>query len=394
MIAASRKKIVVLGMLGRMPVAGVVWQTLHYLLGFQRLGYDVYYVETHGATPRHFFGDESDDGWRKAAGFIEGVLRRFDLQHHWAYRGMFDSDQSYGLSDRELGDLYRSAELIVNLHGGTEPLAEHSATGRLVYLETDPVEVQIQLHDNSQAAIDYLSPHCAFFTFGENYGQADCLLPVSGRFQFLPTRQPVLVDFWERNGNGAGEALTTVGNWCQPRRQVVFRGEVYHWSKHYEFLKFLDLPTRTAPQPFELALSRNSLNEDDSRLLESNGWRVCDSLSFSGDMDAYRRYIISSRGEFTVAKDQNIRLRSGWFSDRSATYLAAGRPVITQETGFSNILPTGRGLFAFSTLDEAAGAVHEINADYETHSRAAREIAHEYFSAERVLGSLLERVGV
>lgn len=390
----GRKKIVVLGMMSRMPVAGVVWQTLHYLLGFQRLGYEVYYVETHGATPRHFFGDETDNGWQKAAGFVDEVLRRFDLQHQWAYRGRFNSGQSYGLSDRTLDDLYRSADLIVNLHGGTQPLAEHCATGRLVFLETDPVEIQIQLHDNSQDAIDYLSPHRAFFTFGENYGNADCGLPVSERFHFQPTRQPVLCDIWEHNGNGAAEALTTIGNWCQPRRQVVFRGEVYHWSKHYEFLKFIELPTRTTPQPFELALSRNSLNGDDSRLLASKGWRVRDALAFSDDMDAYRHYITSSRGEFTVAKDQNIRLRSGWFSDRSATYLAAGRPVITQETGFSNILPTGRGLFAFSTLDEAADAVEQINADYQAHSRAAREIAHEYFSAERVLSSLLERVGL
>jgi hypothetical protein len=218
-------------------------------------------------------------------------------------------------------------------------------------------------------------------------------LPVSDRFHFQPTRQPVLCDFWQHNGNGCAENFTTIGNWKQPQRQIQFRGEVYHWSKHYEFQKFLDLPERTG-RAFELALSRSSLNADDSRLLESKGWRVTDALSFSGNLDAYRHYITESRGEFTVAKDQNIRLRTGWFSDRSATYLAAGRPVITQETGFSNILPTGRGLFAFSTLDEAVAAVEAINADYATHSRAARDIAHEYFSAERVLSSLLERVGV
>jgi len=393
MIAASRKKIVVLGMLARMPVAGVVWQTLHYLLGFQRLGYDVYYVETHGTPPRTFFDHEYDNGFEKAAAFIDGVLRRFDLQHHWAYRTRCENEPSYGLNDRTLDELYRSAELIVNLHGGTEPLAEHSATGRLVYLETDPVEMQIQLHNNSQAAIDYLSPHCAFFTFGENYGNADCLLPVSEQFHFLPTRQPVLVDFWRSNGRLPAAALTTIGNWRQPDRTVRLAGEDYYWSKHYEFLKFLDLPSRTR-QSFELALSRNSLDDESRGLIESKGWSVRDSLSFSDDADAYRQYITTSHGEFTVAKDQNIRLRTGWFSDRSATYLAAGRPVITQETGFSNILPTGRGLFAFSTLEEAADAVEQINADYALHSRAAREIAEEYFSAERVLASLLERVGL
>src|SRR5207248_10958694 len=178
--------------------------------------------------------------------------------------------------------------------------------------------------------------------------------------------------------------LTTVGNRQQlmRHREIYFRGEVYHWSKHYEFLKFLDLPSRTR-QPFEFALS--TYDDEDKLMLESHGWQVRDALSFSNDTDAYRQYITRSRGEFTVAKDQNVRLRSGCFSDRSATYLAAGRPVITQETAFSNILPTGAGLFAFSTLDEAAAAVERINADYDRHSRAAAELAREYFGHAVVL---------
>ncbi|HET6880676.1 MAG TPA: hypothetical protein VFI31_11005, partial [Pirellulales bacterium] len=244
-MTTGRKKIVLLGMMSRMPVAGVVWQTLHYLLGFQRLGYEVYYVESHGVTPRDFFGDESDDGWRKAAAFIDGALRRFDLGEHWAYRSCCDKERSYGLNDRQLSNLYQSADVIVNLHGGTEPLPEHYATGRLVFLETDPVEVQMQLFENCQKAINYLQPHCAFFTFGENYGSADCELPVSGRFQFQPTRQPVLCDFWRHKANGEADALTTIGNWRQPDRKVRLRGQEYYWSKHYEFLKFLDLPDRT-----------------------------------------------------------------------------------------------------------------------------------------------------
>lgn len=174
-----------------------------------------------------------------------------------------------------------------------------------------------------------------------------------------------------------------------PRR---FRGEPYHWSKHFEFIKFIDLPSRTR-QPFELALS--SCGETDRQMLESRGWRVRRAVDFSKglDFDAYRDYICGSRGEFTVAKDQNIRLRSGWFSDRAATYLAAGRPVITQETGFSNILPTGEGLFAFSTMDEILAAVDAINSDYPRHRRAASEIAREYFSYDVVLKKLLQQIG-
>jgi hypothetical protein len=186
--------------------------------------------------------------------------------------------------------------------------------------------------------------------------------------------------------------FTTVGNWQQPYHDVVFQGETYHWSKHFEYLKFLDLPRRRPEQPFELALS--SYSEDDKRMLEAQGWRVTHAMDISQDLDAYRGYVQRSRGEFTVAKDQNIRLRSGWFSERSAQYLAAGRPVITQETGFSNALPTGRGLFGFSTMDEILAAVDAINSNYEMHCRAAADIAREYFNYDKVLGRLLVDMGI
>jgi GT2 family glycosyltransferase len=198
------------------------------------------------------------------------------------------------------------------------------------------------------------------------------------------------MDFWRRRP-GAREKLTTVGNWRQPWRDVILDGERYSWSKHDEFMKFIDLPQRTS-QPFELALS--SYDPADQQMLEGHGWQVRHALDFSTDPDAYRDYITGSRGEYSVAKDQNVRLRTGWFSDRSATYLAAGRPVINQDTGFSNVLPTGEGLFAFSTMDEILAAVEAINSDYERHARAAEEIAREYFAHDVVLGRLLADVGV
>jgi hypothetical protein len=388
-----KKKIVLLGMMSRYPVAGVVWQTVHYLVGFERLGYEIYYVEAHGCTPRDLMDNQHDDPWTKAAAFIDGVMRRFDLEGHWAFHALHADGRCYGMSESQLKDLYRSAALIINLHGGTIPLPEHSATGRLIYLETDPVQLQMELYHNIQGAIHFLQPHCAFFTFGENYGKPDCLLPVAERFQFRPTRQPVVMDFWQPYANGPGPCFTTIGNWRQGNPGIRFQGEVYHWSKHYEFLKFLELPCRTG-QNFELALSASSCPAADRRLLESKGWKVRDALTFSSDLETYRQYITGSRGEFTVAKDQNIRLKSGWFSDRSATYLAAGRPVITQETGFSNILPTGQGLFGFSTMDEIVAAVAEINADYKRHSQKALELAREYFNYDVVLQKLLTETGL
>lgn len=388
------KKIVLLGMMTKMPVAGVVWQTAHYLVGLRRLGYDAYYVEAHARAPSMLMASPADDGTARAAAFIDSVCRRFGLAAKWAYHALHDADAGvYGMSDSELDRLYRSAHLIINLHGGTAPRPEHHATNRLVYLETDPVQLQIELCEQRPETIAFLEPHCAFFTFGENYGQPGCGLPVSNRFAFRPTRQPVVTDFWEGLNVAPGGAFTTVGNWEQNWRPVVFRGETYHWSKHHEFLKVLDLPSRVNHGTrFELALG--SYDAAAERLLRAHGWGVRPAAEFSGDADAYRRFVAGSRGEFTVAKDQNVRLRTGWFSDRSATYLAAGRPVVTQDTGFGDVLPTGRGLFSFATADDAAAAVEVIAADYAGECRAARQVAREHFESDVVLTRLLQDAGV
>jgi hypothetical protein len=269
------------------------------------------------------------------------------------------------------------------------PLAEHSATGRLVYLETDPVQLQAELLRRDAEAIAFLKCHCALFTWGLNYGKPDCQVPLPDDFKYELTLPPIVPDFWQSDG-GYGNSFTTIGNWRQ-HGAIKLNGDVYQWSKHFEFLKFIDLPARTG-QLFELALG--SYGDTDKQLLEGHGWKVRDALPFSLNPDDYRQYIMQSRGEFTVAKDQNVRLRSGWFSERSAQYLAAGRPVIMQQTGFSNTLPTGMGLFAFSTMDEIVEAVETINADYKRHCRAAQAISEEYFRYDIVLKPLLVAMGL
>jgi hypothetical protein len=391
--AVTKKKIVILGMMSHMPVAGNIWLVLQYLVGFRRLGYEVYYVEAHAINPGMLMRTADDDSSDRAAQFIDGIMRRLDLGDHWAFQALHADGRCYGLSGQQLKNLYQSAALIINLHGGTLPRPEHAATRRLVYLETDPVELEIELHQNLKRTKDFLSAHVAFFTWGLNYYQPDCLVPLPKEYRFKPMPPPVVLDFWERYRERDGVHFTTVGNWRQIRREVRYRGEVYHWSKHFEFLKFIDLPKRTT-QTFELALSKKSLDENDRKLLEENGWKVRDALAFSTDIDSYREYIARSRGEFTVAKDQNVRLRSGWFSERSAQYLAAAKPVVTQETGFSNVLPTGTGLFGFTTMTDILEALEAINAAYPKHRRAAYEIAREHFSHEVVLGGMLRELGM
>jgi GT2 family glycosyltransferase len=387
----SRPKIVVLGMMTKMPVAGVVWQNLHYLLGLERLGCEAYYVETHAGTPGMLMRHAEDDSSALAAEFIASVMRRFGLGDRWAFHALHDDGRCFGMSDLELQRLYGSADLLINLHGGTQPLPELAATGRLVYLETDPVQLQLELRHGLEETVDFLEPHCAFFSFAENWGSPDCRLPRSERFEFRPTRQPVLMELWPDRSTTPAELFTTVGNWRQPWRDVTFEGRTYSWSKHREFQRFLDLPARSGGA-FELALG--SCDPAERAMLEQGGWRVRDGLEVSTSIDRYREYVGGSRAEFTVAKEQNVALRTGWFSDRSATYLASGRPVITQETGFSNVLPSGEGLFGFSSFEEALAAVEAVSADYARHASAARRLAQEHFRHDAVLRPLLAAVGV
>jgi GT2 family glycosyltransferase len=296
------------------------------------------------------------------------------------------------MSAGELASLFARADLVVNLHGGTEPLPEHSATGRLVYLETDPVQLQVELHDGLESTRAFLDPHVAFFTFGENLGRAGCGLPVPADYAFLPTRQPVVLDWWPATPPPPAGALTTVGNWRQTWREVSLDGRTYGWSKHSEFAQLLGLPARVPDARVELALS--SCSDDEQAELRRRGFEVVPALPLSRDVDPYRAYLAGSLGELTAAKDQNVRLRSGWFSDRSATYLASGRPVITQDTGFGRVLPTGVGLHPWRTGEDAARAVEAVLCDPVGEGRAAREIAEECFDSDRVLGQLLVRLGL
>jgi ATP-binding cassette, subfamily B, bacterial len=388
---ASKPKVVLLGMLTRIPVGGVAWLVGQYATGFERLGYEVYYVEAHARTPSMFMSHEADDGAGKAAAYIESVAERFGLSSRWAFHALHENGHCYGMSPEQLDRLYRDAALIVNMHGGTLPLPEHAATDRLVFLGTDPVEVELEVHRGDERALEFLDQHVAYFTWGLNFGNPDCALPWARPYPFIPSPPPAVLDFWDNDVVPDGAPFTTIGNWRQPYRNVRHGGKVYRWSKHEQFLKILDLPLRSQA-PIELALS--SYEDEDHLLLAEHGWRVRPGLELSSTLDGYRDYIVGSAGELSVAKEQNVHFRSGWFSERSVTYLAAGRPVILQDTGFGAALPIGEGLFAFTDLDEAVEAIEAARSDPERHRRAAREIAREFLSHEVVLGHMLEHVGL
>jgi hypothetical protein len=382
-------KIVVFGIAFWFPLAGVTYQFLHYLIGLRRLGYDPYYIEDSG---RWVYDPEIDEFSPDAAGNIDlvaPILEAHGFKGRWAFRGNYPGGQCYGMSEEQILRTYREADALLNVTGAQEMREEHLACPRRIYIESDPVAVQIGVSQGNQKTIAALSAHQTHFSFGENLGAPDCGVPVE-RFRWLPTRQPVVLELWENNRHARTSVYTTIAAWRNTGKDISYRGETYYWSKDREFMKVIDLPRRCSV-PFELAVG---VGEEILRLLHEWGWHQVNSVELSKDVSRYRTYIQHSRAEFTVAKDQNIRLRSGWFSDRSVCYLAAGRPVITQETGFNNILPTGKGLFGFSTMEDILAAVDAIESDYEGNSRAAHEIAREYFAAEKVLRSLLERAGL
>lgn len=385
----SQGKVIVSGILFWYPLAGVTYQFLHYLIGLRNLGYDVYYIEDSGRwvydpVARSITGD----AWPNVSRVVK-TLEAHGFAGKWAFRGAYPNGPCYGLRESQIFALYREADALLNVTGAQEIRDEQQAIKQRIYVESDPFSAQVKLHNGDPKVRALLDAHHAFFSFGENLGQPDCDVPLDRTW--LPTRQPVATELWSPAAASSGSAYNTITTWHNDGKGVEYRGEVYHWTKDREFVRFLELPERRPEQQFELATDADA---NARALLESRGFRVGEGVSVSASVESYRDYICGARGEFTVARDQYVRPKTGWFSDRSACYLAAGRPVITQETGFSKFIPSGRGLFAFETLDDVLAAVDAIESDYAAHSKAALEIAREYFAAERVLGSLMERVGL
>jgi len=382
-------RIVVLGNIAGEPYPGMAWQAMQYAVGFQRLGHDAFYFETSSSWPYHPIQQARVNTSEYAVTYLAQVAEMFGFAGRWAYRRSYGDKAWFGMDREPAEELLAHADIVFSITGSTRLAEEGLEVGRLVYVCTDPVIHEVLFAQGNEDVRTLVQEHHDIVTFGMNIGTPDCPLPPLPRLQ-AKTCQPVLLDLWQ-SGPPTRTEFTTVGNWKQEGRDTVFEGNTYYWSKHREYLKFIDLPKRMS-QPVELATGLIQLSAEDRSVLKSNNWGLVDSLPFT--VCSYRNYLQASRGEFTVAKDANVRLQTGWFSDRSACYLAAGRPVITQDTGFSAILPSGEGLFAFNTMNDILTAFEAIESDYEKHSRAARDIAEEYFKAETVLAKLLSDLGL
>ena len=382
-----RDVIVLAGYLVRCPLGGYAWQILHYLAGLRALGFDAYFYEDTA-----YYGDCFDPltGNMHVApdagvAFTRDFLQRFGFGDRWAFWDAA-ADRYHGLTREHTAAVLHDARLLVTL-AAVNRLPRHPRQRR-VFIDIDPTFTQIRVAQGDRDLIGFLAEHDLHFTIGENIGTAGCSIPTE-LFAWRPTRQPIATEIWSPLPSDPGAAFTTIGRWDERRRDIHFAGEVYSWRKRTEWMKFLELPARTGER-FCMAMDVDK-TPGDGELLRRHGWEIVDPIVVSRDAATYQDFIRGSKGEFTVAKDLNVRLASGWFSDRGACYLAAGRPVITQDTGFGRMLPTGKGLFAVRTLDDTVGACAAIAADYDAHVRAARQIAEDYFAAPHVLHDLLSR---
>jgi hypothetical protein len=379
----------VAGYVLRCPLAGYAWQALHYLAGLRALGFDAYFYEDTAHYADCFDPVSGEMGMLRPAAidFAAGFFADHGFGERWIFWDA-QRDCYVGRSAAEARDVLGAARLLVGL--STVNRLPRQVGRRRVFVDIDPGVTQIQA-ERDAAVRELLGEYDVHFTIGENIGRPGCAVP-SGAWTWNPTRQPIACELWQPLGVETDAPLTTIGRWDERGRVQEWAGARYSWSKRDEWLRFLDLPRRSGAA-FELAMDAEK-NPGDHELLGAHGWAVVDPLAVSTDATRYRDYIRSSRGEFSVAKALNVQLATGWFSDRSACYLAAGRPVVVQDTGFRTALPVGAGLLTFRTLDEAVESVRSVVSDWELHSAAARRIAEQCFAAKWVLAELLDRAGV
>jgi glycosyltransferase involved in cell wall biosynthesis len=385
----KRGKIVLLHFAGQMPLAGIAWQAAHYLVALEKLGYEVWYVEDSGTNPYDPRVESAVMSCDYNLAHLKRAMERFGFGDRFVYRCGVDNSY-YGLSRKEIKRLYGEADALINLCGAHHLYERHMHCPVRILIDTDPGYQQINYAKGDPAERAYIDAHTHFFTYGGNLGRADCPIPLSG-IDWRPTRPPVDVDLWPAP-EGEPSFFTSIASWDNRGKDIEYGGATYLWSKHVNFLKFLDIPERRPEISFRMAISPP--NDAIRREVESHGWQLIDPRPVSADIDCYRDFIAGSRGEFTVAKDIYARTSSGWFSDRTVCYLASGRPVVTMRTGFDRLYPVGDGLFDFASHDEALSAIDAIASDYPRHARAARELAREYFAGERVVGALLAEVGL
>ena len=387
-----KPRIVVTGFVGLFPFGGVIWDYVQYVAGFAKLGCDVAYLEDTGAWP--VYQNEADASYNVA--HVAAALEHFGFADRWAYRDAI-TGECFGMPETALKAFCRSADIFLNLSCSATLREEYASIPVRALVDTDPMFTQIQylsdisLDGGPTGMRELIENHTHHFSFGERIGNDGCRIPTLG-LQWRPTRQPVVLDYWpaSESPNGAS-CYSTVMNW-RVVDDVSFEGE--RWGqKDVEFMRFLELPRRVPKIPLGVAVSLTPESQFPADAARDAGWRVLDPSVCAHDARSYRDFIAGSRGEFSVAKQTYVKAKTGWFSCRSGCYLAAGRPVVTQDTAWSKQLPAGRGLLAFDDEESAIAALERVESDPRGHSRAAREIANDFFDSDVVLSEMLNHMG-
>jgi hypothetical protein len=378
-------RIIVSATMVRYPLGGMNLWALTWLRGFHQLGHEVYLVEKSGwplscyDLAKRVMTDDCSYG----VATVKALLERFGLGERWCF--VDATGQYHGLSRTRIAEVFKSTDLFIDLEWD-EWLAEAANVSLRVFVDGEPGWFQMKL-ENRLAVDEKLPIYDAYYTVGRNIGTRRSTAPTAGQL-WRPIFPPVSVDLLCSCPLDEDVPFTTVMNW-QSHQYVEFNGVTYG-QKDVEFMKFIDLPSRTIV-PLEVAVSGKKVPREQ---LRGFGWRVQNADEVAISIDTYLQYILASKGEFSVCKNVFAATQCGWFGDRSGYYLAAGRPVVLQDAGFSTHLPCGRGLFAVRTVDEAAAVINEIAGDYESHSRWARDIAREYLDAKKVLAAFLCELGV
>ena len=385
---SARELVVLTGALAQRPfVGGHTWVFLQYLLGFRRLGWDVLFVDR--LEPEMCVGDGGDpSSFEDSANlrYLAEVMERFGLGDRWCL--IYDGGREVaGLDRDEVIERTGRSALLINVMGYLNDEEILGAAPVRAFLDIDPGFGQIW---KALGLHDLFRGHDRFLTVGGRIGSADCGVPTVG-LDWIAIKPPVELTEWPGQGD-RGSRFTSVASWRGSFGPLEYEGRTLGLRVH-EFRRLFELPERT-PVDYEVALDIHEAETDDLSSLRRHGWELADPRQAAGDPWSYRDYIQRSAAELMVAKNLYVVTHSGWFSDRSACYLASGRPVLAQDTGLEGLLPTGEGLVTFSTLDEAVAGVEEISGDYERHSCAAREIAAEHFAASKVLPGLLDGVGI
>lgn len=382
-------RVLVTGYNIRYPLAGMAAEKLHYLAALARLGCEVWYVEESG-WPSSCYDPATNEMTADPSygiAFLKQQLAELGLDGRWVY--VDEARRYHNLSATETRDLCRQADLLIAL-SSVNWLPEFLECPRRVFLDTDPGVTQFKMPAERTASIPgSASPHDFQFHYsiGVNIGQPGGPIPTHG-LNWRPWYPPVALELFPYRFTPQARSYTTVMSWAA-RPPIVFDGVEYGF-KAQEFLRFLDLPQRAGPQ-FEIAISGGADQRDN---VLRQGWKLRAPLDVTRDLAAYRNFIGGSRGEFSVASNVYVKTRGGWFSDRSAVYLAMGKPVIVQDTDAKRLLPAGAGFLPFQTMDDILAALEEVNGNYEHHCRAARRLAEEYFDAGKLLRRLLTEVGL